>query len=506
MNFRGRPLALPHLEANLTDRSAPCPLGRERYVGVGTVSDVRALRWQKVLAQASSPARRAAIVLMICNYAQAGIGFALQLWLANRLGADGYGSVSYGLLVGAICSTLVTFGSDRTLVRDLVQNSDRQALLTASMLQRSAIAFLVLGGCWLYGGSRDGPEATKAWTVLAGGVWGATMGLMPTAWLDSRYEMGISAGLALLERILFGVLAACLLAGVSDASPAILVLGGLVAARLAGGAAQWIYASRSFRPVWRGCLERAWQLTCGNSLVFGGALASLLLTHWNQIVLESRAGPTRLAHYAVAFQLVSLVTIAQSQLVRLLTPQISILTREGNGYEERRRGLLRHCGYAAFVTLVLALPLLLLAPWVLAIGYRPEYQSAVLPLRILCLWVICYGPALIINQYLLCLRLNRAYLVLTVLSGGLGLLLGQVLVPRWGASGVALSLLCSHVPNMAVQGLLVMRRVRSLRDSSPAKTAAPAALMTSPVLPAAAAGQTELLTPAALERNDFPRL
>lgn len=437
-------------------------------------------RWFDLPMIMRSPARRAAVSLMICNYAQAAVGFALQLWLANRLGAEGYGTVSYCLIVGAVCNTLVMFGSDRTLVRDLMRATEPRTLLTGSMVQRTVVAFLVLGGCGVYAVGVGRVEPAKMWAVLAGGVWGATMGLMPTAWLDSRYEMGVGAWLTLLERILFGMLAIGLLAGIFTGSPVILTLGSLVGARLAGGVAQWLYATRSFRPVWRGSTACAWRLTRENVLVFGAVLASLLLTHWNQIVLESQAGLARLAHYAVAFQLVSLVTIAQAQIVRLLTPQISLLTRAEGDSGAGRRGLLRHGGYAAAASLVLALPLSWLAPWILAVGYRPEYQSAATPLRILCLWVMCYGPGLIINQYVLCLGLNRAYFLLTVASGVSGLVLGQILVPRLGASGVALSLLCSHVPSIAIQGALALRRMRPPRQEPQREVSAATAVVPPP--------------------------
>jgi len=455
------------VEPHASDRSYAARVGSQ------TLASVRCVLAQRASAVAqgtgcflwlSSAAGRTVVWMLVCNYLQAGIGFALNLWLANRLGSEGYGVLSYCLVVGGICATLVGFASDKTLVRDLIQARDRNAVFTASLVQRSVAALLVTSGCLGIAAWSSADEPTRTWAILLGAVWGTLMGLLPTAWLDARQEMRLSAALTLLERVVFAVLLIGLLSRPGLAQPILTALLCLAGSRLFGFVTQWGHTAESFRPEMRtGALRTDLiALTQGNAPVLGAAVASLMLTHVNQLFLEHQDGATGLAYYAIAFQLISLVTILQGQVLRFLTPRIAEITRPGTPSREMRRDLIRFSVGSGLITLMLAVPLLILAPWGLSLCFRPEYQAASTPLRILCVWAVLYGPALIVNQFLLCLRLTRAYLAVTVAGGGMALFLGQVLVPRLGASGVALSLLCSHAASMIAQGVLVARGIRSL--------------------------------------------
>ena len=117
-----------------------------------------------------SPARRIALFLVVFNYAQAGISFLVNFWLARKLGATEYGVLGYGLLVGQICIVAIGFSSERTLVRDLVQSSDRHAMLSASMLLRGLMALLVVGYCavWVLVSDSLGPKAIQFCSVVVG--------------------------------------------------------------------------------------------------------------------------------------------------------------------------------------------------------------------------------------------------------------------------------------------------------------------------------------------------
>lgn len=409
--------------------------------------------------------RKTLVLLVVLNYLQAGLGLAINLWLANRLGAEGYGMVCYCQLLGAFAATLVGFANDRTLVRDLVQATDAEEILTASIIQRGGTAIALMVGYAVWWAIIPTASADRLPVVL-GLIWGALMGLLPTAWFDARYEMGLHAAVTLGERLLLGALTLALVFVAAGVSGAVLAMWFLVASRLVLLLVQWGYVLRSFRPRIKNVKANCLWLCRENAIILGAALASMLLTHANQMVLEHSQGAASLAYYAVALQIASVVMIVQGQVVRLWSPRIAELARPGQSVTAMQRHLFRYCRDMFLITLTMVVPLALFAPWIFALCFQSPYQAAVGPLRLLCIWVLCYGPGLVVNQFLLSLRLNRGYFVLTILSGIGALAAGLYIVPRYQANGVAMILLVIHVPCMLAQGALVWRKIAALNGAA----------------------------------------
>ena len=406
--------------------------------------------------------RRIAFWLVTLNYLQAGIGFGLSLWLANKLGATGYGVLSYSIVVGSFSATLVGFASDKTLVRDLSHAKDDHAILTASAIQRGFVAILVILGCavWLLAAS---PTGKNCITVVIGLFFGALLGLSPTAWYDRRYEMHVHAGFTLAEKVVFAISVTLLLTFSFGIDGGLIAMLCMVGARLVLFGCQWGWALKSFRPTTVNLKANIRFLLQQNTLILGAALANILMSHANQVVLADQQGTASLACYAIALQIVSVVLLLQGQILRLLQPRIAEITQCGKSAEVMRKALVHYCLYAVLVTLSLVGPLAILAPWIIDMLLEPEYRGAVIPLRLLCAWAAIYGASLLVNQFLLCLRLNRSYFLICVGSGILALVLGQALIPSYGATGVAFTLLVSQTFLTLIQVWLVLRELSSLR-------------------------------------------
>jgi len=190
------------------------------------------------------------------------------------------------------------------------------------------------------------------------------------------------------------------------------------------------------------------------------------MTHANQILLEHEWGSSQLAYYSIAIQIIMMIQLFQSQMVRLLAPRTAELTRSGADVQSMRSSLLRYMAYMLAVSAVLVLPVVILAPWAIKLALSEDYIAAVPVLRILCCWSLIYGPALVLNQFVLGLRLQKSFFVLTMFAGGLAIVLGQKLVPTYGVNAVASVLLGSHSLAIAAQLVLVWvesRRLESLQ-------------------------------------------
>jgi O-antigen/teichoic acid export membrane protein len=402
-----------------------------------------------------------ALWLVIFNYLQAALGFLINVWLANRLGPENYGVLSYALVTGSFITLLVGFASDKTLVRDLIQSEDADAILTASMVLRLTIVVLVGIGCWVWL-SFDPSIGSKFWPLILCLIAAALLSLMPAAWYDARYKMHLHAGITLGEKGLYGTS----LLSVSLFFPlsAVMAAGAILLSSITSCLVQWSYAFRSYSLSFRGLKSLLKWLLRENWLIFFAALSNLCLTHANQLVLARKTDIRNLALYAAAFQIASFVQIFQGQITRLLDPMISRITMPVNATGEIKRSLIVFSLLSFTASVVMVLPIILLAPWVISFFFRPEYVGAVAPLRVLCIWLVIFGPALVNNRFLIGLRLKRQYFLFTFSAGLLALGLGPFMIDHWGVTGVALTLLITHTFSILGQFFSVYRRIKLIRE------------------------------------------
>ncbi len=404
-----------------------------------------------------SPTRKIALLLVVFNYAQAGISFLVNFWLARKLGAAEYGVLGYGLLVGQICTIVIGFSSERTLVRDLVQSSDRNAMLSASLVLRGLMALLVVGYCVVWALVSDTLD-DKAIPMLLCSCWGAFSALTSRGWLDSQYQMHIHAAVQLAERACYAVCVVVLVIYAFEGHYSIVAAACLLIARFASLLVEWGFALRTFRPRLTLVRENLKFLVQQNSLILAAAIANLFMTHANQLQLERYFGTSELAAYQIAWQVILMVQLFQSQMVRLLAPRTAELTDVANSSGAIRGVLLRYMGYMLAASALLLVPVVVVAPWIIAAVLSEEYLAAVPILRILAVWALLYGPGLVLNQFLLGLRLQKTYFVIVILAGAAALGLGQLFVPTYGANSVAWVLLGCHSCSMIAQFVLVFRK------------------------------------------------
>ncbi len=400
------------------------------------------------------------VALMLFVLLRSAVSWGISLWLASELGSQAFGVYSYGILLAGICTVLAGCASDRTLIRDLVHADDPHAMFTASLVQRTvAAAFVgVAAFAWLWFRADQSELIIPAIICL---VVGPLTALSPKAWCDIQYQMDVHEAILFGERLAFGAAVAFLFlatdAGVSAAIPALC----LVATQLCSFVVQWHLALRTFRPTISSLSTKLRFLTVQNSWVLGAAIANLLLTHANQLVLESTHGVRHLAYYVVAYQMIRIVQIVQTQFARLLAPKIAKVVKPGSVTGDVRQHLWRFSAYALGVGLSLSVVLYLAVPHVLARLFPPDFLSAVSPFRILCVWCVVFGLALVVNQFVIGLRLNRSFFLVTVIAGVLAIAFGYTLVPRYGANGVAVATFSSHSLSVVVQYVLVWTATRN---------------------------------------------
>ena len=87
------------------------------------------------------------------------------------------------------------------------------------------------------------------------------------------------------------------------------------------------------------------------------------------------------------------------------------------------------------------------------------YQASIPILMALSLWCVVLGPAMIINRFLLCVRLEKYFLYSAVVFGLLAIVLGYFMIPSLQGVGAALTLVISHALSAIFQLVVTIRQM-----------------------------------------------
>lgn len=388
-----------------------------------------------------------------------------QLGAARFLGASGYGALAHALAMGSFVSLVAIFGSDRILVRELLQRTDRHAraaLVRASLAQRALLglpAAAVLGWVVSRTASGAGLAAPVACFYLL-----QSLDLAPVFDGERASWMHVG-GFAARNVALIALLAA--LAGLQGASPAATAWG-MAGASAAFLAFQVAVASRRGwlmpGPVTGSDVARlvrlCWPLALASAAVQTYQQLPLLALGW----VEGAASAGRYAIAAqLAFALLGLVGLAY----RLILPELARLARASRLDAWRRTwGVSATVGVGAALVAASAWAL---AP-LLAACLAPGYQGSVEAFRVLLVMVPLVAFGSVFGNALLALGEVRRFVAPVLTGVAAGAAACAALVPGLGVRGAAWALVGAQ---LAVVGASVLAFIGARpREPEPHRSAA----------------------------------
>jgi O-antigen/teichoic acid export membrane protein len=306
----------------------------------------------------------------------------------------------------------------------------------------------------------SGMDSTKLYVVILCTISGCLLGLSPKAWFDIKGRIQAHAYIMLLDRVIFFFGSMFFLYYLRNEYIIINVCVCMLLGRLVMSAMEWKYIRTSAGNMAFERLGRFLKQVFSNNLwVWLAAIGNLMMTHFNQILVDVQMGAEQLGFYGFAFQLITMVKILQNQILRLSTPSISEIVDKA-GSREIMKSFLKNLGISFFSTLIILLPSFLLAPWFVSTFVGAGFMDTIPIFNVLCLWVSVFGVALIANQFLLSFHLQKSYFYITIAFGLLSIYLAYIWIDQFGAVGAALSLLVAHTGSIIVQILLVIRQIK----------------------------------------------
>lgn len=404
-------------------------------------------------------------VLLSVNVAVAGIGFFTQIRIANVLGKESFGLIAFGFSIATFAAVFIRFGSDRTLVRDLLQRPEMfAATVRASVLLRFTMFSLFVAVLLLLKFSLPTDNDFSPGVILVV-IAHAALSLDLQGVYDSRREISRHATYNLFQKgVYFGIIW-----GILVVAPNVL---SVLAVGVAALVAVFVYLALQYRWVFkrlprdtvpaRNVCLMAVGLARGNVVVIASAVGGLLFGPLNQVALKHYSGAAELGGYAAAWMMTTLVSIVLTQVGRVGNPATVRIATADATRGERLRFLQKYAALMVAITLPLALPAILAPTLILETFFRPEYASAAPVLRIMGIYVFIVAGDLVALQYLMAVRSEGSYLQAMSVGGVVGVFLCLTLIPLAGAIGAAWALVISH--GLAVS-LYWVRIASSLREA-----------------------------------------
>jgi len=220
-----------------------------------------------------------------------------------------------------------------------------------------------------------------------------------------------------------------------------------------------IWTWRRFRPHWVGSMQAFRGLLSYGIRSYGVELLRVFSMYFDRMIVLFFLDATAMGLYVVALSLAQVLNVIPNGVSSVLFPRASGQSREAVLHmsgQALRFGLL--------AAIIAGLPLILVGPYLLGFVYGDEFTHAATVLRLLVLYVMISGLALILEQAYMALGMPGRISLLQGLAFGSGIPLLIWLVRDYGIEGAGISLLGMAILRFA---LVYMNMSRSMGVPAP---------------------------------------
>lgn len=408
------------------------------------------------------PIMRRFLTLSTLNFLAAGIFFLTQTTIANVIGRTQFGMLAYGIALGIYGQTIVGYGQERSLVRDLVQQPDRfHPLVMGSLVLRAVLLGMVIAVLLLW---RLIDPTTLSWGVIVITLAYTLKSLDLQAVYDTWRAMGRHAAYALLQRLLY-VAMIWLLLWLCHVRLTLMIVGLVLLA------SQMIYLVIQQRWVFRRLARQTAEAISSREVLrqarsgiwlFISLLLTAALLSTNQILLKHYVGAHELGGYAAAWQVTMFIVLLSQYAARVGGPRLAAVTHEYADYRRQLRFLL---GYALTMVL-LVLPFvgvfLFYPERLMHLFFSAEYHGEEKILFPLGIYALLNAPGLAFEQYIIASRMEFSLFLSMFLGGLTCFILGVLVIPHAGGYGAGWVLAVSYGMALCVYVIAITLHLRRM--------------------------------------------
>lgn len=378
------------------------------------------------------------------NLLRMAVGLLVGIWLARYLGPEQFGLLSYALAFATLFGALSHLGLDDIIVRDVVrQPADKNEILGSAFLLKltgGLLSFAAATGTIILLRPDDGLSHWLVGIIAAGAVFQSIN--IIEFWFHSQVQIKYAVIarnaaflLCSLIKVVLILMAAPLISFAWVALFEVLLgsIGLIVAYRCRGGGrlSDWhVNPGRGLR-----LLRDSWPLMLSSMVI-------MVYLRIDQVMLGEMAGNREVGIYSVAVRLAEVWYFIPTALYWSLFPGIVAAKSES---EPRFYARLQQLyNLSAFSAYAIAVPLTLLAQWLVPVLFGDEYARAGLMLAVLIWSNLFTSLEMARSGFLTAMNWTRLYLLTVALGCALNILLNFVLIPKYGGMGAVVASLAAY--------------------------------------------------------------
>lgn len=386
-----------------------------------------------------------------------GAGVFVGVWVARHLGPHDFGTFNYALALIALASVPAMLGLDGIVKRELLRQPEQRAVLLGACFWLkvfSSAVIYILGALvvWI-----SEPHAAARNLLL---VMGGALLLQPLQTADIYFQAELQSKKTVLALNVAFVISTLLRIALIISGAGLIGFGvvTVVEATIAGVLFAYFYQQRCrdfgewrFRwPVAWPLLRQAWPL-----LLSGIAVTVYLRI--DQIMLKAIVGEVSVGIYSAAVRLTEVWFFVPTVLATAVFP--SILRSRDHKSKDHAQQVQRYFDLSAGAAYLIAIPGVVVAPWLIQGLYGTEFSGAaeILQIQIWSSIFVFLGVAR--DQIFLAEGWMRLSFVTTTAGGVANVLLNWILIPRWGGVGAAVATVISQLLAVYVMTFFFSRSI-----------------------------------------------
>lgn len=375
--------------------------------------------------------------------------YALTIMLARDSGAAPFGEYMFCLAWAAIMTVLIDSASDAAFSHLSINGGNIQAAFNTVMTIRAAVLLVLIG---IFGFARAIGLIDIPWLVFIFVFPAFNLGILFEFY---RSNVGFAAVIC-VEKIALLMVNIALLSFVKFEVAVYLSYATITLISLAWQVYRYSNHIRALRLATvhsiKAYVNSYWPLL----LI---ALAQISYGHLSRLVIEGKQGIVVFASVSLAFQVIALASIIQTQVDRTFRPMIIETVKVGD--TSRLRELISH--YLLIATLPMAIGAIIIfivASWLIEFLFGPEYQLAGQVLREISPLFVSISLIRLTDLTMLALNLVRQSLAINVGASLLMLLLMQSVPATQSLTLFMAIVVGAQFAQASLSGVFVIRTLR----------------------------------------------
>ncbi len=372
--------------------------------------------------------------IIVCKIAQSVLQFLVGIICARYLGPSNYGLINYAASVVAFALPIVKLGFDATLVRELIDNPEKEGEILGTSLTLNFIAslFSMLGVFVFVSWSSAGEKTTILVCVLYSLMLLFVAIEMTQYWFQYKLQSKYSSIVMLLSYFCVSVYKIFLL--ITEKSVYWFSVSHSIEYGIVGILLLFIYF-RLGGQKFAFSIETAKKLLNRSKYYVIASLLVVVFQNIGVIMLSNMSGHDETGFYTSAMTSATVLQFAYLAIVDSYRPLILTTKKESEAnYEKNMSGLY---GIITYSTFAQGIVFAVFAKLIISVLYGNEFMSAVPVLRIL-VWFCPFSFMGAIRNIWLLAEDKQKYLWKINLFGVVvNVITNVIAIPRFGACGAA---------------------------------------------------------------------